>query len=122
MKFKAFIIICLFLLYYFNFNAQSYTATTPSNNVKYTNILVPVKKPMADWQKHWTKESVLAINELIEEYGYPDEYSPNRMHWIIPGNIKRTITYTENFLFYLPFETTSCTNDSKELIVRNYQN
>lgn len=77
-----------------------------------------ISHPIPNWQENWTKESVIAINKIIEEYGYPDESSPNRMYWIIPGKIQKTITYSENILFYLPFETNSC-NQISEALFKN---
>lgn len=122
MKNKTFTIVCLLLMCYGNFDAQNYTVSTISNNVKITNQLHFQNSPMPEWEKHWSEESIIAINKIIEEYGYPDENSPNRMHWIIPGDTKRTITYTENFLFYVPFESISCNEVNAELIVEIYHN
>jgi hypothetical protein len=80
-----------------------------SNNK--TNLPVPY------WQENWTTESVLAINKIINEFGYPSESGPNRMHWIIPGEIQRTITYTENFLFLIPFENHLCDNENEAIVI-----
>jgi hypothetical protein len=99
MKLGLFNIICLFMMCYVNFNAQNYIDIASSNKEKPTTQLQPQDIPMLDWEKHWTKESVIAIKKLIEKYGYPDEAGPNRMYWILPGEIMRTITYTEYFLF-----------------------
>lgn len=105
-------IILLLILCYGNSNAQSFIETTSSNKEKTANQVQPHNSPMPPWQKDWSKESVIAITEIIEEYGYPDENSPNRMYWIISGEIKRTITYTENILFDLPCDTNSYNIDS----------
>ncbi len=113
-------IICIFMLCYGHSNAQNYNGITTTNEEKNTSLVTPTYNPMPDWEKHWTKGSVIAINEIIEEYGYPDENSSTRMHWIIPGKIYRTITYTENFLFYLPFETNSCNKDSVALMTKDH--
>ncbi len=107
------------MLCYGNSNAQSYVETSLSHVEKPTEI-ASKKTPKADWEKHWTKESINAINEIIEAYGYPDEVSPNRMHWIIAGDIKKTITYTENFWFYLPFEINARDKDSVALSIKNH--
>lgn len=113
-------IICIFMLCYGNFNAQNYSGITTTNEEKTTSNLTSSNNPMPDWEKYWTKESVIAINEIIEEHGYPDENSPNRMHWTIPGEVNKTITYTENFLFDLPFEPYSCDNDSVAFMSKNH--
>jgi hypothetical protein len=75
--------------------------------------------PMPYWQENWTNESVLAINKIINEFGYPNESTPNRMHWIIPGEIQRTITYTENFLFLPPFKPNYCNNANEAIVITN---
>lgn len=113
-------IICFLLLSCGNSSAQSYIETTETNKERSMSHLLPANNPMPEWEKYWTKESVLAIYEIIEEYGYPDENSPNRMYWNLPGKIKRTITYTENFLFDLPFETNSCNEDSVAISNKNH--
>lgn len=119
MKYTTLTIICLFILCYGNFNAQNYIEIAATNKEKPTYELQPQNNPIPYWQENWTQESVIAINKIIEEYGYPDENSPNRMHWIIPGEIPRTITYTENFLFNLPFETDFCNKGNMALITKN---
>ncbi|GGE01444.1 hypothetical protein [Planktosalinus lacus] len=113
-------IICILMLCYVTMSAQSYIEPTDTNKEKTTSHLLPLNNPMPDWEKHWTRESVKAINEIIDQYGYPDENSATRMYWIIPGKIKRTITYTENFLFDLPFETNTCNKDSVALSIKNH--
>lgn len=113
-------IICLFMLSYGTYNAQNYVEATLSLVEKPTNELMSKENPNTDWEKHWTKESINAINEIIEVYGFPDEVSPNRMHWIIPGDRKKTITYTENFWFYLPFEINARDKDSLALSIKNH--
>jgi len=118
MKYTTLSIICFLILCYGNFNAQNYIEITVLNKEKITNKLQPQNNPMPDLKKNWTKESVTAINKIIEKYGYPDERSPNRLQWSIPGEIKRTITYTENFLFYLPTESDSCNIDSADFNIK----
>lgn len=113
-------IICIFMLCYGNCNAQSYVEATLSHVENPTNEVPPKKYTISDWKKHWSKESIIAINKIIKDYGYPDEISPNRMHWIIPGEIKKTITYTENFWFYLPFEINVSDKDSVALSLKNH--
>lgn len=102
MKHHLLTIILLFILCCENIHAQHYIEINPFLREKTTNKILPQINPMQDWQKNWTKESVLAINEIIKEYGYPDENCPRRMHWIIPGETKTTITVTEKYSYSLP--------------------
>lgn len=105
-------IILLIILCYGNSSTQRYIEVDSSNKEKATGHSQSLYNPMPQWEKNWSKESVIAINEIIGELGYPDEYSPTRMYWFIPGEINRTITYTENFLFEINFETNSFNKDS----------
>lgn len=105
MKYTSQLIICIIIVCYGNYNAQNYVEINASHYEIAANEIKPHNNPMPNWQNDWTKESVIAIYKIIKLYGYPDEMSPNRMHWRLPGEINRTITYTENFWLVLPHDS-----------------
>ncbi len=112
-------VILIFFLGFGKITAQKFTISPFIGSQ--TEVLAnnKISHPINNWQEEWTKESVIAINKIIKKHGYPDESSPNRMHWIIPGEIQKTITYTENLLFCLPFDAEYCLKVSDALTSKN---
>jgi hypothetical protein len=60
-------------------------------------------------QGNWSNESLAQIEQLIKEYGIPDEITQTSLLWSIPGEIPKTILFTEYFL-YLPNNVPKKTN------------
>ncbi len=57
--------------------------------------------PLLNWQGNWSIQSIAQIETLIRKHGIPDKITQSKMLWKLPGDVPKTITFTEYFL-YLP--------------------
>jgi hypothetical protein len=88
--------------------AQQFTTSPYLGSEK--ELIVDFPKPYC--QGNWSNESLAQIKKLIKEYGTPDEITPTSLLWEIPGDIPKTILFTEYFL-YLPSNVPKKTNYCK---------